>query len=186
MRIKRFLTVCTLAACLAIGALAQRTIPLSLEGLVRQAGVIVQGRVIATETGRDPRTGLPATWTTVEVRENFYGASSSSVRFKQYGGEVDGMVTRMPDIPRFQAGDEVILMLWPPSEETGFQSPVGLAQGVFRVWKKNNSKRVTQSLRSDRLLRTSERLLPSGLRDGSLDSDEFSRALRRLVQEVKQ
>lgn len=185
MRIERFLTVCTLAVCLPIGALAQRTIPLSLESLVRQAGVIVHGRVVATETGRDPRTGLPATWITVEVRENFYGATGSTVRYKQFGGEVDGIVTPTPDVPRLGTGSEVILMLWPPSKKTGFQSPVGLAQGVFRVASKNSSKRVTQSVRSSQLLKFSAgaSLLPD--RDGSMDMEAFARSLRTLVREVK-
>lgn len=185
MRIERFLTVCSLAAILAVGALAQRTIPLSLEGLVRQAGVIVHGRVVATETGRDPRTGLPATWTTVEVRENFYGAPGATVRYKQFGGEADGIVTPMPDIPRLQAGTEVILMLWPPSKETGFQSPVGLAQGVFRVAAKNSGMRVTQSIRSPQLLKAAGRAPLSADRDGFMDLEAFSRTLRTLVREVK-
>lgn len=185
MRIERFLTVCSLAAILAVGALAQRTIPLSLEGLVRQAGVIVHGRVVATETGRDPRTGLPATWTTVEVRENFYGASGTTVRYKQFGGEVDGIMTTTPDIPRLVAGSEVILLLWPPSEQTGFQSPVGLAQGVFHVAAKNSGKRVTQSVRSEQLLKKSGRAPLSADRDGSMDLEAFSRTIRTLVREVK-
>ncbi len=185
MRIERLLTVCTLAVCLPIGALAQRTIPLSLEGLVRQAGVIVHGRVVATETGRDPRTGLPATWTTVEVRENFYGASGTTVRYKQFGGEADGIMMSTPDIPRLQAGSEVILLLWPPSKQTGFQSPVGLGQGVFRVASKNSGKRVTQSVRSPQLLKTSGRAPLSEDRDGSIDLEAFSRTLRTLVREVK-
>ncbi len=156
-------------------ASAQRTIPLTLEGMVRQAGVIVHGRVIATETGRDPRTGLPATWTTLEVREDFYGASGSTVRYKQYGGEADGMMTPTPDIPRLRTGDELILMLYPPSKKTGFQSPVGMAQGVFRIGQTARTKRVTQAITTPQLFKTSARPASGPSRDGSMELDEYCR-----------
>lgn len=166
-------------------ASAQRTLPLTLEGMVRQAGVIMHGRVVATETGRDPRTGLPATWTTMEVREDFYGASGSTVRYKQYGGEADGMATPTPDIPRLRPGDELILMLYPPSKKTGFQSPVGMAQGVFRIGQKGSTKRVTQAITTPQLFKTSARPSMGPSRDGSMELDDFTRVLRQVVREVK-
>lgn len=164
---------------------AQRSIPLTLEGMVRQAGVIVHGRVVATETGKDPRTGLPATWTTVEVREGFYGVSGSTVRYKQYGGEADGMMTPTPDIPRLRTGDELILMLYPPSKQTGFQSPVGMAQGVFRIGQKGTTKRVSQAISSPQLFKTSGRPSAGPSRDGSMELDDFAQIVRQVVREVK-
>lgn len=166
-------------------ALAQRSVPLTLEKMVRQAGVIVHGRVVATETGRDPRTGLPATWTTVEVRENFYGAPSSTVRYKQFGGTVDGIVTPTPDLPRLAEGEEVVLLLYPPSEEAGFQSPVGLAQGIFRVRESRAGKRVAQVARTAELMKSSARVPLSYDREGSFDFDGFATRLRTTVREVK-
>lgn len=174
-----------ICSALVPNAWAQRSIPMSLERMVRQAGVIVQGRVIATETGRDPRTGLPATWITIEVRENFYGASTSTVRYKQFGGTVDGIVTPTPDLPRLATGEEVILLLYPPSKQAGFQSPVGMAQGIFRVKEVRSGKRVSQVARTSELMKTSGRPALAPDRDGSFDVKGFTDRLRSLVREVK-
>lgn len=182
-RLPTLLTVVFLLA--TVSAIAQRSIPLSLERMVKQAGVIVHGRVVATETGRDPRTGLPATWTTVEVRENFFGAPSSTIRYKQFGGTVDGIVTPTPDLPRLATGEEVILLLYPPSKQAGFQSPVGSAQGVFRVRETRTGKRVTQAVRTTELMKSSGRSSLAPDRDGSYDLDGFAARLRALVREVK-
>ncbi len=179
------LIVAALTLALTVSAPAQRSIPLSLERMVRQAGVVVHGRVVATETGRDPRTGLPATWTTVEVRENFYGAPSTTVRYKQFGGTVDGIVTPTPDLPRLAMGEEVILLLYPASKQAGFQSPVGLGQGVFRVRESRTGKRVTQVARTADLMKTSARTSLAPDREGSYDFEGFTGRLRALVREVK-
>ena len=172
-------------ALLAVTGTAQRSLPLTLEGMVRQAGIIVHARVVSTESGRDPRTGMPATWTTLEVNENFFGATATTVRYKQFGGEVDEIVTPTPDIPRLKAGEELILMLYPPSKQTGFQSPVGMAQGVFRIGKQGSKKRVTQSVHSPQLFKTSARPGAAAVRDGPMDFDDFARILRSVVREVK-
>jgi hypothetical protein len=185
MRLPSVLTAGVATFLVVAAASAQRSIPMTLEGLVRQAGVIVHGRVIATETGRDPRTGLPATWTTIEVREDLYGAGGSTIRYKQYGGEADGMVTPTPDIPRLRSGEELVLMLYPPSKQTGFQSPVGMAQGVFRIGKKGSTERVAQAIASPQLFKTSSRPAAGPVRDGSMELDDFMQILRRTVQEVK-
>jgi hypothetical protein len=179
--------VLLIVALLAPGmlALAQRTIPLSLDRMVRQAGVIVHGRVVATETGLDPRTGSPATWTTLEVRENFAGATGATIRYKQYGGEANGYVLKLADMPRLTAGSEVILLLYPPSPKTGFQSPVGMAQGVFHINTTRSGKRVTQSARTPELLKTSRRTPLALDRSGSMDLETFKGTLRTLVREVK-
>ena len=166
-------------------AVAQRSLPMSLDRMVRQSGVIVHGRIVSTETGRDPRTGLPATWTTVEVRENFYGATGSTVRYKQFGGTVDGIVTPTPDLPRLANDEEVILLLYPASEAAGFQSPVGLGQGVFRVKAVRSGKRVSQFTRTAQLMKGGTRAPLSADREGSYDLDAFAKSLRSLVREVK-
>jgi hypothetical protein len=167
------------------GVVAQRTIPLDLQRMVQLSGVIVHGRVVATETGVDRRTGAPATWTTVEVVEDLYGAAGSTVRFKQYGGTADGYVFRLAEMPRFETGSEVVLLLSPPSSQTGFQSPVGMGQGVFRVASRTGGKRVTPMTRTPNLMKSSGRPMPSADGSGTYDLEQFKSAVRAIVREVK-
>ena len=57
----------------------------------------------------------------------------------------DGTVTRVAGVPAYDAGDEIVLFLRTPSRR-GFTSPVGLAQGAYRVRRRGARPRVRQEL----------------------------------------
>jgi hypothetical protein len=125
-----------LATTLLVPAASRATtvLPLDLEGLTAAAGRIFQGRVIAVRSGRDGH-GFPATWTTFAVDEALKGTAAATIEIKQLGNRgasTDGNIFRVPALPSYAVGDEVILFLHPESAE-GFTSPVGLGQGRFRI-----------------------------------------------------
>jgi len=172
---------------------AQKTIPLNLERLVHDAGVIVSATVVKTETGRDPQSGLLSTWVTLDVNENFYGANEKQITFKQYGGEADGEAFYPMDIPQYKKDEQVILFLTAPSV-IGMQSPVGMQQGKF----------VAQGLFSDKSMKVKnarmnpsllehvqlENTLTDGLKksyneNGTLRYDQFAQSIRSLVKQIK-
>jgi hypothetical protein len=75
------------------------------------------------------------TWVTLTVMRTLKGTHGSRVVIKQFGVMEplpDGTVTALPDMPRYRVGDEVVLFLRPESAH-GFTSPVGFADGVYRV-----------------------------------------------------
>ena len=120
---------------------------MDLAQVAREAASIVQGTVRAVESGRD-EAGLPATWVTVAVARTVKGAAGTELRFKQYGVAAplaDGTVTRIPGLARYAVGDEVVLFLHGESAR-GFTSPVGLAQGVYRVHRANGRAVVRDDL----------------------------------------
>jgi hypothetical protein len=107
---------------------------MQFDQIVARAGAIVHGTVRTVASGRDAE-GLPATWVTLDVREGLKGALGDTLVFKQVGVSEplpDGTLLRIAGLPRFAVGEEVVLFLYAPSRH-GFTSPVGLAQGVFRV-----------------------------------------------------
>jgi hypothetical protein len=113
---------------------ATTILPLDLDALTAAAGRVFMGRVVAVRSGRD-RYGLPATWTTFAVDEALKGTSAKRIEIKQLGVAAplpDGTVFRVPALPSYRVGDEVILFLQPESRE-GFTSPVGFGQGRFRI-----------------------------------------------------
>jgi hypothetical protein len=113
---------------------ATTILPLDLDALTAAAGRVFMGRVVAVRSGRD-RHGLPATWTTFAVDEALKGTSAKRIEIKQLGVATplpDGTVFRVPALPSYRVGDEVILFLQPESRE-GFTSPVGFGQGRFRI-----------------------------------------------------
>jgi hypothetical protein len=172
---------------------AQRTIPLNLERLVRDAGVIVSATVLKTETGRDPQSGLLVTWVTISVNENFFGAAEHQVVFKQYGGEADGEAFYPMDIPRYVKGEQMILFLTAPSV-IGMQSPVGMQQGKFIVQGsfsdrdanvKNSRKNSALFDRVQLENSNGEDLKKSHREDGTLNYSRFTQSIRSLVQRIK-
>ena len=134
-------TLCTLAALgtstsilVPTRAAATTILPLDLAALTSAADRVFKGTVVATRSGRDGR-GLPATWTTFAVEESLKGTLPRTIEIKQIGTDAplaDGAIYRVPALPHYQVGDEVILFLHPDSA-AGFTSPVGLGQGRFRI-----------------------------------------------------
>jgi hypothetical protein len=125
-----------LAVLLALATRAGATtvLPLDLAALTDAADRVFMGKVVAMRSGRDGH-GLPVTWTTFRVEESLKGALPETLEIKQIGTEAplaDGAIYRVPALPRYQVGDEVILFLHPDSA-AGFTSPVGLGQGRFRI-----------------------------------------------------
>ncbi len=115
-------------------AVAMTTLPLDLPALTQQAGRIFVGRVERVESGRDAN-GLPVTWTTFAVEQTVKGPAGAHVTLKQLGatlGPADTRVLPHPGLPRYRPGESVVLFVHPESA-LGLTSPVGLAQGCFRI-----------------------------------------------------
>lgn len=124
-----------LAALLAGRAYATTILPVDLPTMTGKAATIFVGHVLEIRTGTDPR-GLPATWTTFAVDERLKGRTGETVTVKQLGAASppapDGRLTRVPALPTYRVGEEVLLFLHPESA-AGFTSPVGFGQGCFRI-----------------------------------------------------
>ena len=129
------LSVCWIAAILLLwfsrlGAASVERI--NLFDMVRAADRIFWGRCLQSEAGREPSTGLPMTTYTFEVLRGLKGAQAKeSIRFRQLSGGPAGGIRGLPE---FSPGQEILLFLYPDSR-LGLTSPVGLAQGMFRVGK---------------------------------------------------
>jgi hypothetical protein len=126
----------TVIALLALAGPARATtvLPIPLARVAGEAARIVHATVLDVRAGRD-EDGLPATWVTLEVARTVKGTATSGLVFKQYGVAdplPDGTVARVPGLPRYRAGEELVLFLRGESRR-GFTSPVGFGQGVYRV-----------------------------------------------------
>lgn len=134
--LSRILSV-TIALLVAAAAPASATMmvkPMSLDQITAEAARIVHGTVTEIRSDRD-ESGLPATWVTIEVARTLKGRAAPRFTFKQVGLSEplpDGTMTRIPGMPRYTVGEEVVLFLRGDSAR-GFTSPVGLGQGAYRV-----------------------------------------------------
>lgn len=118
--VKRRLHVLSLAALLvlAYGEAALATIavvPRDRE-MVVESRAIVTGRVIGLSTGVDANTGVVYTYVRLQVSAVMKGMiSESEIVLKEMGGETLDRGTQIFGMPRFDAGQEVLLYLntWP-------------------------------------------------------------------------
>ena len=127
--------VCLAVALAAVPAAAttlMRRVPLELAAA--EATRIVHATVVDVHSDRD-EWGAPATWVTLDVSRTLKGAVPGHLTIKQFGTAAplsDGVLTRIPGLPRYAVGEELVLFLRDDSAR-GFTSPVGLGQGVYRV-----------------------------------------------------
>jgi hypothetical protein len=112
-------------------ALSQRTVRVNIERMVSQAGIIIHGTVINVESKND-NSNILSTFVTIDVKENFYGASQSPITIKMLGGSSKARTIKLAEMPKFSVGEEIVGMFYAPSR-LGFSSPVGMGQGKFSV-----------------------------------------------------
>lgn len=120
------------AAARPLGAAMVARLP--LEEITHRAASVVQGTVTQVRVGRD-ESGLPGTWITLEVSRVLKGSAPNRLTIKQYGvasALTDGTVAGIDALPRYTAGEEVVLFLHANSQR-GFTSPVGFGQGFYRI-----------------------------------------------------
>jgi hypothetical protein len=162
----------------------------SLSEMVAASGTVVTGRVVGVREGRHPNyTNIVVTFVTVEVSEMLKGAAKNITRheFMQFGGTG---LTRIQDMPSYRVGEDIMLFLYPESEQ-GFTSPVGGGQGKFQINQdtQTGERSVNQALPNARLfdglktqkLTTAERALVRRS-ETAMDYRAFSSLVKRLAR----
>jgi hypothetical protein len=133
------------AAGLLLGAQARAAsvLPLYLDEMADTAAVAFEGRCLANRSDVDTATGLVVTYTTFEVRDVLKGSVGATHEIKQVGGALpgDGPQYRVMGVPRFEVGEDYVVFLAGVST-AGFSSPIGLAQGRFKVDKQGEVRKV--------------------------------------------
>jgi len=120
---------------------AGTAVELDLAGLVESSDLVLEGR-IAGVTCLETPTGRIETELRMEVDRHFWGDESAERIVRVPGGVLpDGRGLILPGMPRFRAGEELILFL-SAAGSTGVRMPVGLAQGKLSLLTGLNGERV--------------------------------------------
>ena len=179
---KRFIMAVIMLCALCSQAHGAAVRELNLEGLCRSAGKIFWGVCTKVET---LDTALVYTFKSHRILK---GGSADTVTLRMH--KAAGIYARAP---RFTAGQEVLLFLYPESS-LGYSSPVGFGQGVFMVSSYSGAdKTIANELGNNRLFKgmNMEQLCPGatfpGIRQcslaggGSLRHQEFMELIRQIV-----
>jgi hypothetical protein len=163
-------------------------LPLYLDEMADGAAVAFEGRCTANRTEVDATTGLVVTYTTFEVRDAIKGSPGTTHEIKQVGGTLpgDGAQYRVMGVPKFEVGEDYVVFLAGVSS-AGFSSPMGLAQGGFRVSKQGESRKVGNGRDFRDMTRRIADKLPTAARAAmdksdkpvrEMDLDEFKQTVR--------
>jgi len=129
-RIRGIALLGVLAALVACAAARATTLMrMSVEKMARTAEVVVRGRCVANATGWD--AGEIWTVTTFQIEETWKGAPGGLITVRLLGGRAENLTSTVDGVPRFQAGEDVVLFL----ERAGREdfSIVSWMQGTFRI-----------------------------------------------------
>jgi len=128
----------------ATRATATLVLPQNIEQLESQAQLIFAG-VCTGRTSAFTSQGIPVNIFTFEVRDIAKGnlRTGARIEVRHFGNDVPNaqrLAMRIPGIPTYTVGQEVVLFLNPPSA-IGLTAPVGLSQGLFSVEGTRDGKR---------------------------------------------
>jgi hypothetical protein len=120
---------------------AGTAVELDLAGLVESSDLVLEGRIASLACLETP-TGRIETELRLEVDRHFWGPETTERTVRVPGGVLpDGRGLILPGMPRFRAGEELILFL-SAAGSTGVRMPVGLAQGKLSLLTDLNGERV--------------------------------------------
>lgn len=156
---------------------------LTLEEMTNLADRVFLGTVVAVEEVTDAN-GVLATITTFSILHAIKGEISPTLKIKQFGvqgGDENGKRFRVPGLPTYQVGEEVVLFLNGTSKE-GFTSPVGFGQGKFNVSRNGTRAFAKNELGGIRLKSWQQHGLKtvSG-KQGIIDLAEFISVVEKIV-----
>ena len=113
----------------AATASATTLLRMSLAKMAQTAKVIVRARCVGSFTNWD--AGEIWTFTTFDAEETWRGSAPARFTVQLLGGRLGNLTSSVSGVPRFRAGEDVILFLEPTAR--GDFSVVGWEQGTFRI-----------------------------------------------------
>ena len=135
MKTRLFRALSAALAVLAVTALpllATRVRMLNLVEMVQLSDRIFWGVCLGAQQKDDPESGLTTMEYTFQVERGFKGVQAGErVVFRQFQA-APGRALGIPGMPRYNKGNEWLIFLHGDSR-IGLTSPVGMAQGLFRL-----------------------------------------------------
>jgi len=122
--------IALLAASLASATTVQK---FTLKELATKSNAIVMARVEDQSSRQDAGNKEIYTYITVSVLESVKGAKGEkTITIRQLGGSVGNLISAVPGMPSFKAGEEVVLFL-SAKDRAGYPWVMGLQQGKYSI-----------------------------------------------------
>lgn len=128
--LRRPLLIALCASLLACASVTPTTLAhMSVAKLTHVSRLILRARCLENSTAWD--AGEIWTFTTYEPTEVWKGSAPPRVSVRLLGGRIGNLTSNVSGVPRFRAGEDVVLFLTPTT--LGDFSVVSWVQGTFRI-----------------------------------------------------
>ena len=128
--LRRPLLIALCASLLACASVTPTTLAhMSVAKLTHVSRLILRARCLENSTAWD--AGEIWTFTTYEPTEVWKGSAPPRVSVRLLGGRIGNLTSNVSGVPRFHAGEDVVLFLTPTT--LGDFSVVSWVQGTFRI-----------------------------------------------------
>jgi hypothetical protein len=132
MRISKvFLSVVCLSL-ITTGLYSSTLVYMELKDILKRSDAVVRGVVRDVESRYNEERTKILTYTLIEIKETINGKTPPVITVETYGGRVGDINMKVPGMPEFKKGEEVVLFV----KKTGeYYHISGMVQGKYRVEK---------------------------------------------------
>jgi len=132
MRISKvFLSVVCLSL-ITTGLYSSTLVYMELKDILKRSEAVVRGVVRDVESRYNEERTKILTYTLIEIKETINGKTPPVITVETYGGRVGDINMKVPGMPEFKKGEEVVLFV----KKTGeYYHISGMVQGKYRVEK---------------------------------------------------
>ena len=127
-----FILVLIFSAAYTHKVQAFRELPADTDELARSSEDVVVAKCVKSEVREEENTGFIFTYTTFRVDESLKGQYGDEIVIRVIGGDTADTQIKVPDAPRFNPDEEVVLFLGPRNSK-GYPVIKSTRNGVFRI-----------------------------------------------------
>ncbi len=146
---RKTIVLCVFLAAVLVAPAFPLMRKLSLSELVRNAEVIVTGKVVEKECRWNEKKTVIWTYVTISVDEYVKGEGEKEVVVRHLGGEVGRKGLLVGNMPRFREGEEVLVFLREAKRalllQDGVYNVSGLAQGKYKIFADESGEKMIRN-----------------------------------------
>jgi hypothetical protein len=132
MRISKVFLYVVCLSLITTGLYSSTLVYMELKDILKRSEAVVRGVVRDVESRYNEERTKILTYTLIEIKETIYGKTPPVITVETYGGRVGDINMKVPGMPEFKKGEEVVLFV----KKTGeYYHISGMVQGKYRVEK---------------------------------------------------
>jgi len=137
MRIGRVALSLIFVLLISVNLYSSTLVYMELKDILNRSEAVVRGVVREVESRYNEERTKIFTYTLIEVKETINGKTPPVITVQTYGGKVGDINMKVPGMPEFKKGEEVLLFV---KKVEDFYHIVGMIQGKYSIQKSESGE----------------------------------------------